>query len=183
MASGKAILHASFDGPLLIPLQPVPSPKSSSGAEAGICGFLSSANMDSGVPLASPQGSQASSQVDTCTTSFLPSCSSSVRLPITLTQDLWFSFQAFPKGCYTCQHCVNRYSGRQSKQCRELRFPWSGLRYLGVFWNFGTAPGVLLTFLLRAPPQDATGTPGILSRLSRERNPHLKRRRGKRFFS
>ena len=35
VASGKASLHASFEGPLGIPLQLVPGPRSSSGAKAG----------------------------------------------------------------------------------------------------------------------------------------------------
>ena len=34
VSSGKASLHASHKGPLRIPLQSVPGPKSSSGAEA-----------------------------------------------------------------------------------------------------------------------------------------------------
>ena len=34
VASGKASLHASCEGPLGIPLQSVPGPKSSSGAKA-----------------------------------------------------------------------------------------------------------------------------------------------------
>ena len=35
VASGKASLHTSYEGPLRIPLQLVLGPKSSSGAEAG----------------------------------------------------------------------------------------------------------------------------------------------------
>ena len=61
MASGKVSLHASCKGPLGIPLQSVLGPKSSSVAEAGPLGFLSSADMDLGAPLESSQGSQASS--------------------------------------------------------------------------------------------------------------------------
>ena len=51
VASGKSSLHARCVGPLRIPLQSVPSPRSSSGAEAGTSGFLSSADIDFGVPL------------------------------------------------------------------------------------------------------------------------------------
>ena len=61
MASGKSSLHASFEGPLGIPLQSLPAPRFSSVVEAGNSGFLSSADMDLGVPLEFPQGSQASS--------------------------------------------------------------------------------------------------------------------------
>ena len=50
--------------------------------------------MDFGVPLESPQGSQALSRVETCTSAFRPSFSSSVGLPIELTQ----GSVAFPRG-------------------------------------------------------------------------------------
>ena len=42
--------------------------------------------MDFGVPLESPQGSQALSRVETCTSAFRPSFSSSVRLAVELIQ-------------------------------------------------------------------------------------------------
>ena len=57
--------------------------KTLSGAEAGTEDFLSSADVDLGVLLESPQGSQASCRVWTCTSAFLPS---SVSLPVELTQ-------------------------------------------------------------------------------------------------
>ena len=47
---------------------------------AGLSCFLSSADMDPGVLLESPQGSQSTSRVGECTCAFLPSCSSSVTL-------------------------------------------------------------------------------------------------------
>ena len=74
MASGKASLHASCEGPLGIPLQLMPGPKSSSGAEATASGFLFSADMDVGVPMEFPQGSQALSHVETCKSAFLSRC-------------------------------------------------------------------------------------------------------------
>ena len=47
-----------------------------------------------GVLLESPQGSQSSSRVGACTCAFLPSCSSSVRLPFA-----WIKgSEAFPRG-------------------------------------------------------------------------------------
>ena len=49
--SGKSSLHASCDGTLRIPLQSLPGSWSSSGVEAGTSGFLSSADIDFGVPL------------------------------------------------------------------------------------------------------------------------------------
>ena len=60
----------------------------------GLSGFLSSADVDLGVLLKSPQWSQSSSRVGACTCSFLPSCSSSVTLPFA-----WIKgYVAFPRG-------------------------------------------------------------------------------------
>ena len=60
--------------------------------------MLSNADMDLGVPLESPKGSQASSRQVTCKSAFLLSCSSSVRPPIELTQESVAFFQGFPTG-------------------------------------------------------------------------------------
>ena len=51
VATGKSSLHASCEGPLRIPLQSVPGPRSSSGAEVRTSGFLSSTDMELGIPL------------------------------------------------------------------------------------------------------------------------------------
>ena len=58
---------------------------SSSGADAGKSRFLSSVHVDLGVPMEFQPGSQASSLWETCKSSFLSSCNSSVRLPVELT--------------------------------------------------------------------------------------------------
>ena len=39
-----------------------------------------------------------------------------------------------------------------SRQCRENRFPWNGLRHLGDSGNGGTTLGFLSPFLWRTPP-------------------------------
>ena len=59
-------------GPLGIPLETMPGPKTFCGFGVGNGGFLSSAEMDLGVLLESPQGSQSSSQEGACTCAFLP---------------------------------------------------------------------------------------------------------------
>ena len=51
VASGRLNLHVSCEGPLGLPLQSVQGPRSSSGAEARTSSFLSSADMDLGVPM------------------------------------------------------------------------------------------------------------------------------------
>ena len=81
-------------GPLGISLPLKLGPKTLCGASAGTCRFLSSADMDLGVLLDTPQGSQSSSRVGECTCAFLPSCSSSVTLPFA-----WIKGSvAFPRG-------------------------------------------------------------------------------------
>ena len=110
MASGKSSLHASCEGPLRIPLQSLLGPRFLSGAEAATSGYLSSADMDLGVPMEFPQGSQASFCVETCNSAFLLSCNSSVQLPVELTWDLLLSLEV-PQGCQTCHCVVSRYLG------------------------------------------------------------------------
>ena len=48
------------------------------------------------------------------------------------------SHEAFPQGCPTCHHGVSRSSASKSRQCRENRFPWNGLRHLWDSGNGGT---------------------------------------------
>ena len=59
--------------PLGIPLQSLPGPSSSSGFDFGNTDFCSNAYMDLSVPLEFPQGSQASSRVETCKSGLLSS--------------------------------------------------------------------------------------------------------------
>ena len=81
-------------GPLGIPLETMPGPKTFCGVGVGNGAFLSSADMDLGVLLESPQGSQSSSRVEACTWAFLSNCSSSVALPFA-----WIKGSvAFPRG-------------------------------------------------------------------------------------
>ena len=77
-----------------IPLPSMPGPNTLCGVGAGTSGFLSSGDMDLGVLLDSPQGSQSSSRVGACTCAFLLSCSSSVTLPFA-----WIKgSEPFPRG-------------------------------------------------------------------------------------
>ena len=106
-------------GPLGIPLPSMPGPKTLCEDGAGTSGFLSSANMDLEGLLESPQGSQSSSSVVACTCAFLPSCSSSVTLPLAWIKGsvaflrgfpTRLSHEAFPQGCPTCHRGVSRSS-------------------------------------------------------------------------
>ena len=106
-------------GPLGIPLPSMPGPKTLYGFGAGNLGFLPSADIDLGVLLESPQGSQSSSRVGACTCAFLPSCSSSVTLPYSCIKGSValprrfrsrLSREAFPQSCPTCHRGVSRSS-------------------------------------------------------------------------
>ena len=106
-------------GPLGIPLPSMPGPKILCGVDAGTGSFLSSADMDLGVLLESPQARQSSSAVGACTCAFLPSCSSSVALPFAWIKGsvafppgfpTRLSHEAFPQGCPTCHRGVSRSS-------------------------------------------------------------------------
>ena len=106
-------------GGLGIPLPSMPGPKTFCGFGAGNLGFLSSADIDLGVLLGSPKGSQSSSRVAACTCAFLPSCSSSVALPFAWIKGSGafprgfptrLSHEAFPQGCPTCHRGVSRSS-------------------------------------------------------------------------
>ena len=82
--SGTSSLHASFEGPLGIPLQSLLGPRSSFGVQVGTSVFLSRANIELGLPLGFAQESQASFHVETCNSALLSSWKSSVRLPVEL---------------------------------------------------------------------------------------------------
>ena len=106
-------------GPLGIPFPSMLGPKTLCGVSAGTCGFLSSADMDLGVFLESPQGSQSSSRVGACTCAFLLSWSRSVALPFAWIKGsvafprgfpTKLSHEAFPQGCLTCHRGVSQSS-------------------------------------------------------------------------
>ena len=73
------------------------------------------------------------------------------RFPSRGSRDLWLSHEAFPQGCPTCHRGVSGSSASKSRQCRENRFPWNGLRHLGDSGNGGTTRELLSPFLWRAP--------------------------------
>ena len=85
-------------GPLRIPLPSMPGPKILCGFGVGNCAFLSSADMDLGVLLESPQGSQSSSRVGACTCSFLPSLAAVSRFSSRGSRNQGLSLEAFPRG-------------------------------------------------------------------------------------
>ena len=119
-------------GPLGIPLTSMPGTKILCGVGAGTLGFPSSADMDLGVLLESPQGIQSSSRVGSCTCAFLPSCSSSVTLPFAWIKGSAafprgfprrLSHEAFPQDCPTCHRGVSRSRLESRGSAGKTGFP------------------------------------------------------------
>ena len=109
VASGKSSLHASCKGSLRIPLQSVPDPRSSSGAEeqpqgsspvlTWILEFLWSFNRGVKPRLVCCHASPLCSRAVTVMSVFLSS----------LYRDLMLSVEV-PPGCHTCHHVLSQYS-------------------------------------------------------------------------
>ena len=57
------------------------------------------------------------------------------------------SHEAFPQGYPTCHRGVSQSSALESRQCRENRFLWNGLRHPGDSGNGGTTLEFLSPFL------------------------------------
>ena len=132
-------------------VESVPEPEDSSPVLTSILAYFWSL----------PSLRQSSARVGSCTCAFLPSCSSSVMLPFAWIKGsgafprgfpMRLSHEALPQGCPTCHRGVSPTPARKSRQCRENRFPWNGLRHLGDSGNGGTTLEFLSTFLWRAPP-------------------------------
>ena len=88
-------------GPLGIPLPSMPGPKTLSGVGAETCGVLASADMDLGVLLESPQGSQSSFEWAHARALSFRAVAAVSRFPSRGSRDLWLSFEAFPPGIPT----------------------------------------------------------------------------------
>ena len=85
-------------GPLGIPLPSMPVPKTFCGVGVGNGGFLSSADMDLGVLLESPQESQSSSRGGDARALSSRSVAAVSRFPSHGSRDLWLSLEAFTRG-------------------------------------------------------------------------------------
>ena len=109
-------------------------------------GFLSSADMDLGVLLQSPQGSQSSSRVGACTCAFLPSCSSSVTLPFARIKGSVAFPRGFPTGLSHVPPWCESILGLkvEAVQGKQVSLEWTETS--GGLWEWWHDPGVPLAF-------------------------------------
>ena len=145
-------------GPLGIPLPSMPGPKILCGVGARTRGFVSRADMDLGVLLESPQGSQSSSRVAAGTSAFLPICSSSVTLPFAWSRICGFpsglSHEASPRGFPTWLSHVPPWCESilglkvEAVQGKKVSLEWTETS--GGLWEWWHDPGVPLAFLVES---------------------------------
>ena len=146
MASGKAISLRVTRGPVRIPLPSMPGPKTLCGVSAGTCGFLSSADMDLGVILESPQGSQSSSRVGACTCAFLPNCSSNVVLPFAWIKGSGAFRRGFHTGLSHVPPWFESILGLKLEAVQGKQFSLEWTETSGCLWEWWNDPGVPLAF-------------------------------------
>ena len=130
--------------------------------------------MDLVVLLESPQGSQSSSRVGACTCAFLPSCSSSVSLPLARIKRSGAFPRGFPTGLSNVPPWCESILGLkvEAVQGKQVSLEWTETS--GGLWEWWHDPGVPLAFPVESSSSwDATETPGILSRPRRGRIPPL----------
>ena len=85
-------------GPLGIPLETMPGPKTFCGVGVGNGGFLSSADMDLGVLLESPHGVSPRLVWVHARALFSRAVAAVSLFPTRGSRDLWLSLEAFPRG-------------------------------------------------------------------------------------
>ena len=162
-----------------IPLPSMPGPKILCGVGASTWGFVSSADVDLGVLLESPQDSQSSTRVGACTCAFLPSFSSSVTLTFAWIKGSVAFTRAFPTGLSHVPPCCESILGMKVEAVQGKQLPLEWTEISGGLLEWWQDPGVPLAFPVEsASSWDSTGMLGILSRRSRERIPHLELRGG-----
>ena len=128
----------------------MPCPRSSSGSEAASSGFLSNADMDLGVAMEFPQGSQAMSRVETCKSTFLTSYNIGIRIPVKFI----YGPVSFCRGATWLSHvppCCESILGVTFKSVQGNQMY---LQLTGTSRSFGMVARpleFLSTFILRAP--------------------------------
>ena len=105
---------------------------------------------------------------------------SSSSVTFTLGFPTGLSHESYPQGCPMCHRGVSRSSASKSRQGRENRFPWNGLRHLGDSGNGCTTLEFLSPFLWRAPPLEMRRDAGNSFTTTQGKDPSSRARRRKR---
>ena len=134
--------------------------------------------MDLEVPLESPQRSKASSRVETCTSAYLLSCSSSISLTNELTQGSVSFPRSFPTGLsHEPPWCESILSMKVDAVQGNL-LPLEQSETCGGLLEWWHDPGVPLDHQVEIGfSGGAMGTPGFPPQCSREKYPTLGMRR------
>ena len=102
--------------------------------------------MDLGVLLESPQGSQSSSRVGASTFAFLPSCSSSVTLPIAYIKGSVAFPRGFPTGLSHVPPWCESILGLKVEAVKGKQVSLEWTETSGGLWEWCHDPGVPLAF-------------------------------------
>ena len=141
-------------GPLGIPLPSMLGPKILCGVGVGTRGFLSSADMDLGVLLESPQGSQSSSRGGHARALSSRTVAAVSRFPSRGSRDLWLSLEAFRRGFPTglphvplwCELILGL--NVEAVQGKQVSLEWNETS--GGLWEWWHDPAVPLPFPLES---------------------------------
>ena len=137
-------------GPLGIPLPLMLRPKTLRGVSVGTSGFLSSADMDLGVLLESPQGVSPSLEWGYARALSSRAVAAVSRFPSCGSRDLWLSLEAFPRGFRTglshvppwCESILGLKV--EAVQGKQVYLEWTETS--GGLWEWWHDPGVPLAF-------------------------------------
>ena len=143
-------------GPLGIPLPSMLGPKTLCGVSAGTLGFLSSADMELGVLLESPQGSQYSSRWGNARALSSRAVAAVSRFPLRGSRVQELSLEAFRRGFTTglshvppwCESILGLKV--EAVLGKQVSLEWT--EPSGGLWEYGTTLEFLSPFLWRAPP-------------------------------
>ena len=108
--------------------------------------------MELGVLLESPQESQSSSRVGTCTCAFLPSCNSSVALPFAWIKESVAFPRGFPTGLFQVAPWCESILGLKVEAVKGKQVSLEWTETPGGLWEWGLILEFFSPFLWRAPP-------------------------------
>ena len=137
----------------------MPGPKTLCGVGAGTGGFLSSTDMDLGVLLESPQGSQSSFEWAHARALTSGAVAAVSCFPWSGSRDLWLSHDAFPRGfprgfatglSHVPPWCESILGLEvEAAHGKQVSLKWTETS--GGLWEWWQDPGVPLAFPVESP--------------------------------